>query len=126
MNSQDLFGIVAIFYVVANLASMGLDLELREPIQSLRSVRVLGVRLGWSWVVGPAFAVLLTKVLPIAERYAVGLLIFSLAPTAPAVPLFVRMAKADMSLAAALMPLVEGRDLCRIKRTRSLSHLPLS
>ena len=40
-----------------------------------------------------------------AEPYAVGLLIFSLAPTAPALPLFIRMARADMSLAAAVMPL---------------------
>ena len=34
-----------------------------------------------------------------------GLLIFSLAPTAPALPLFIRMARADMALAAAIMPL---------------------
>jgi BASS family bile acid:Na+ symporter len=72
---------------------------------SLRSVRVLGLSLGWSWLVGPAFAVLLTKVLPMAEPYATGLLIFSLAPTAPALPLFIRKARADMSLAAAIMPL---------------------
>ncbi len=39
------------------------------------------------------------------EPYAVGLLIFSLAPTAPALPLFIRIARADMSLAAAVMPL---------------------
>ena len=40
-----------------------------------------------------------------AESYAMGLLIFSLAPTAPALPLFIRIARADMSLAAAIMPL---------------------
>ena len=40
-----------------------------------------------------------------AEPYAMGLLIFSLAPTAPALPLFIRKARADMSLAAAIMPL---------------------
>ncbi len=105
MSSQDLFGLVAVFYAVANLASMGLELNVRETIRSLRSFRVLGLTLGWSWVVGPAFAVLLTKLLPMAEPYAVGLLIFSLAPTAPALPMFVRMARADMSLAAAIMPL---------------------
>ena len=105
MNSQDAFGIVAVFYAVANLGSMGLELNLRETITSLRSVRVLGLTLGWSWLVGPAFAVLLTKILPMAEPYAMGLLIFSLAPTAPALPLFIRIARADMSLAAAVMPL---------------------
>ena len=105
MSSQDLFGIVAMFYAVANLGSMGLELNLSETIKSLRSVRVLGLALGWSWVVGPAFAVLLTRVLPMDESYAIGLLIFSLAPTAPALPLFIRMARADMSLAAAVTPL---------------------
>jgi BASS family bile acid:Na+ symporter len=105
MNTQAAFGVAAVFYAVANLASMGLELNLREMIQSLRSVRVLGLTLGWSWLVGPAFAVLLTKILPMADPYATGLLIFSLAPTAPALPLFIRKARADMSLAAAIMPL---------------------
>jgi len=105
MNSQNLFGIVAMFYAVANLGSMGLELDLRETIKSLRSFKVLGLTLGWSWIVGPAFAVLLTKFLPLTEGYAMGLLIFSLAPTAPALPMFIRMARADMSLAAAIMPL---------------------
>jgi len=105
MTSQDAFSIVAVFYSVANLGSMGLELNLRETIKSWRSVRVLGLTLGWSWLVAPAFAVLLTKILPMAEPYAIGLLIFSLAPTAPALPLFIRKARADMSLAAAIMPL---------------------
>jgi BASS family bile acid:Na+ symporter len=105
MSSQDIFGVVAMFYAVANLASMGLELNLRETIQSLRSVRVVGLTLGWSWVVGPAFAILLTQILPLSEGFAMGLLIFSLAPTAPALPMFIRMARADMSLAAAIMPM---------------------
>jgi BASS family bile acid:Na+ symporter len=105
MSAQNAFGITCLAYAVANLGSMGLELNLREAIQSLRSIRVVGLTLGWSWVVGPAFAVLLTKALPMAQPYAEGLLIFSLAPTAPALPLFIRMARADMSLAAAIMPL---------------------
>jgi predicted Na+-dependent transporter len=105
MDPQEVIGIVARFYPVANLGSMGLELELGEKIQSLPGVRVLGLTLGWSWIVGPALAVLLTKFLPLDETYTVGLLIFTLAPTAPAMPLFIRIAKADMSLAAAIMPL---------------------
>ena len=105
MNVQNAFSLVAVFYAVANLASMGLELNLRETIKSLRSVRVLGLTLGWSWLVGPALAVLLTKILPMAEPYAVGLLIFGLAPTAPMLPILIRSARADISLAAAIMPL---------------------
>ena len=80
MNAQNAFSLAAVFYSVANLGAMGLELNLRETMKSLRSVRVLGLTLGWSWLVGPAFAVLLTKILPMAEPYATGLLIFSLAP----------------------------------------------
>jgi BASS family bile acid:Na+ symporter len=102
---QDALSIVILIYAVANLGSMGLELNLRETIMSLRSAWLVMLALGWSWVVGPAFAYLLTKVIPMAEPYAMGLLIFGLAPTAPALPLLVTMARADMALAAAIMPL---------------------
>ncbi len=105
MSSQDAFGLVALFYAVANLGSMGLELDLRETLKSLRSLRVLSLTLGWCWVVGPALAVLLTRILPMAEPYAVGLIIFSLAPTAPMLPMLIRKAQADISLGAAIMPL---------------------
>ncbi|MBE0625223.1 MAG: bile acid:sodium symporter [Burkholderiales bacterium] len=105
MTMQQALSIVIVIYCVANLGSMGLELNLRETIKSLRSARLVLLALWWSWVVGPAFAYLLTRILPMAEPYAIGLLIFGLAPTAPALPLFVRMAHAEMSFAAALMPL---------------------
>lgn len=105
MTSQDAFGIVAMLYCVANLGSMGLELNAREAVKSLRSVRLVVLALGWSWVVGPALAYLLTKILPLSEPHAIGLFLFSLAPTAPALPMLVRMARADMEVSAALMPL---------------------
>jgi len=105
MSTQTAFSIVAMFYSLANLGSMGLELNLRETLKSLRSLRVLALSLGWCWVVGPAFAFLLTKLLPMAESYAVGLLLFGLAPTAPMLPILIRKARADISLAAAIMPL---------------------
>jgi len=105
MNPQDIFGIVAIIYCVANLGSMGLELNLPEMVKSLRSIALVLLTLVWSWVVGPAFAYLLTKILPLSEPHTIGLLLFSLAPTAPALPLLVRKAHADMDVSAAIMPL---------------------
>ena len=105
MTLQTVFGILVVLYSVANLASMGLELNLRETVKSLRSARLVILTLVWGWVVGPAFAYLLTKVLPLEEPYAIGLLIFSLAPIAPFLPLLVRKARADMDFSAALMPL---------------------
>jgi len=105
MTLQDVFELLVILYTVSNLASMGLELNLHETIKSLRSARLVILTLVWGWVVGPAFAVLLTKVLPLAEPHAIGLLIFSLAPIAPFLPILIRKARADMNFSAALMPL---------------------
>jgi BASS family bile acid:Na+ symporter len=105
MSLQTVFGILVALYSVANLASMGLELNLRETMRSLRSARLVVLTLVWGWVAGPALAYLLARVLPLAEPYATGLLIFSLAPIAPFLPLLVRRARADMDFTAALMPL---------------------
>jgi BASS family bile acid:Na+ symporter len=105
MSTQDMFSIVAILYCVTNLGSMGLELKLSETIKALRSPRLVILTLVWSWILGPALAVLLIKVLPLSEPHAAGLLLFSLAPTAPLLPILIRKAKADMDISAAMMPL---------------------
>jgi BASS family bile acid:Na+ symporter len=105
MSTQDMFSLVAILYCVTNLGSMGLELKLSETIKALRSPRLVILTLVWSWILGPALAVLLIKVLPLSEPHAAGLLLFSLAPTAPLLPILIRKAKADMDISAAMMPL---------------------
>ena len=69
------------------------------------SVRAIGLVLLWGWVVGPALAFLLISIVPLAEGHAAGLLLISLAPTAPFFPLMVRKARGDMSFAGAFMML---------------------
>ena len=105
MSAQDMFGVVAILYCVANLGSMGLELNLHETLKALRSPRLVTLTLVWSWLIGPALAYLITKILPLSEPHAIGLFLFSLAPTAPMLPLLIRKAKADMDVSAAMMPL---------------------
>ena len=105
MSAQDIFGIVAILYCVANLGSMGLELNLPETIKALRSPRLVTLTLVWSWIIGPLLAILIIKILPLSEAHGAGLLLFSLAPTAPMLPILIRKAKADMDISAAMMPL---------------------
>ena len=71
MTLEKVFGFLVVLYTVSNMASIGLELNLRETLKSLRSVRLVLLTLLWGWVVGPAFALLLTKVLPLAERQPV-------------------------------------------------------
>jgi len=105
MNLQTVFQILILIYTVSNMASIGLELNLRETLKSLRSVRMVLLTLLWGWVVGPAIAVLITKILPLAEPHALGLLIFSLAPVAPMLSILARKARSDMDFTAALIPL---------------------
>ena len=105
MSAQDIFGIVAILYCVANLGSMGLELNLTETTKALSSPRLVILTLVWSWIIGPLLAMLIIRILPLSEAHGTGLLLFSLAPTAPMLPILIRKAKADMDISAAMMPL---------------------
>ena len=90
-------------FTVGNLAAMGLELNVREAITALRNVRFVTLVFLWGWVVGPAFAYLLTMVLSLTEPYAMGLLLAGPAPCAPFYPLVVRKARGDVAFAAALL-----------------------
>jgi BASS family bile acid:Na+ symporter len=103
MTIETVFNIVVVIFTVGNLAAMGLELNVREAIKALRSPRFVVLVFVWSWVVGPAFAYLLTKILPLAEPYAIGLLLAGPAPCAPFYPLVVRKARGDVAFAAALL-----------------------
>ena len=102
---QDVFAITVVLFTVTNIGALGLETNLREALKYLRSVRAIGLILLWGWVVGPALAYLIIKVIPLAEGHAAGLLLISLAPTAPFFPLMVRRACGDMSFAASFMML---------------------
>ena len=51
----------------------------------------------------PAFAWLISRLLPLAPPYATGLLLIGLAPAAPFLPMMVRRAGGDLAYAAAFM-----------------------
>ena len=100
---QIIFNIVVVVFTVSNLAAMGLELNLREALKTLRSAHAIGLILLWGWVAGPALAWLIIQIMPLMEAHAAGLLLISLAPTAPFFPLLVRKAGGDMSFAGAFM-----------------------
>ena len=105
MSLQDVLSITVVIFTVTNIGALGLEANLREALKHLYSVRAIGLVLLWGWVVGPALAFLLIRLLPLAEGHAAGLLLISLAPTAPFFPLMVRRARGDMSFAGAFMML---------------------
>jgi BASS family bile acid:Na+ symporter len=75
--------ITIIIFMVGNLLEVGLRLDVAEAIAALRNVRFVVTSLLWCFVIGPALAVLLTKFIPFAEPYALGLVLLGMAPCSP-------------------------------------------
>ncbi len=83
------------------LLCVGLRLEWREVADALRRCRI-GLLLALNFVAVPALAVLLGRALGLGPDRMMGLLLLAAAPFAPVVPVFARMARADLALAAGL------------------------
>ena len=103
---QTPFGPLVFLFTVANLAAMGLQVKVPDVLVALRNKKSLAQIFVWGWVVGPAFGILITRVLPLAEPYVVVVLLASLAPCAPFLQQMVGKARGDMGFAGALIPLV--------------------
>jgi bile acid:Na+ symporter, BASS family len=102
---QTVFTPLVIVFTVANLASMGLQVDIPPVLKTLRSVKLLLLVLVWGWVVGPALGYLITIVLPLAEPFAAVVLLTSLAPCAPFLPPMIGKARGDVNFAGAFIPL---------------------
>ena len=63
---------------IGSLLELGLQLEFREALAGLRNLRFVILTVLWGFVLGPALAWLITRVLPLAEPYAVGLIVMSM------------------------------------------------
>ena len=90
-------------FMVFNLAAIGLELELRAALVPLGNLRFVTVVMVLDWVLGPAFAWALSEAVPLAEPYALGLVLIGLAPAAPFLPMMVRRAGGDLAYAACFM-----------------------
>lgn len=103
MSIEIIFNIAVVIFTVANLAAMGLETDVRAALKTFRDFRFPVLTLGWGWIVGPVIAYLITLILPLSDAHAAGLMLISLAPTAPFFPLMVSKARGDMAFAASFM-----------------------
>lgn len=93
-------------FLVSSMLAMGLTLTLPAIIAPLRNVRLVVLALALNFVLAPAFAWLLTIVIPLDRGHAIGLLLLGGAAGAPFLPKVVESARGDLALAAALMGLL--------------------
>ena len=101
--AQALLGLALIVFMAGNLFDTGLKLNLGETAASLANIRFATATLAWSFVVGPLFALALTRLLPLAAPFATGMLFIGLAPCAPFLPAMARRAGSRLGDVAAFM-----------------------
>jgi len=92
--------ITIFIFMVGNLLDLGLRMKLREAVAGLKDVRFVTLSLLWAFVLCPALAWGLTVVIPLTPAYAMGLILLSLAPCAPLLPMMVDKAHGDLNYAA--------------------------
>lgn len=83
------------------LLAIGLRLEWAAVASAIRQSR-LALILPLNFIVVPATVSLLVRGLELPIELAIGMLLLAAAPFAPVVPVFVRMARGDLALAAGL------------------------
>jgi len=93
-------------FLVCSMLATGLTLTPPAMLAPLRNVRLVLVALALNFVLAPAFAWVLTIVIPLDRGHAIGLLLLGGAAGAPFLPKVVESARGDLTLAAALMGLL--------------------
>jgi BASS family bile acid:Na+ symporter len=91
--------------LVGLLLAVGLRLTVGQVAASLRKCRLTLLLLA-NFVGVPLLVVLLVRLFRLDAELAVGMILLGTAPFAPVVPVFARMARADLALAAGLTSLV--------------------
>jgi BASS family bile acid:Na+ symporter len=100
---QKIIGITIVIFMVGSLLEVGLRLQVSEGRVALRNVRFLVVSLLLCFVLGPALAVLLTEIIPLAQPYALGLVFLGMAPCTPGLPLMVKKSGGSLAYMSAFM-----------------------
>jgi bile acid:Na+ symporter, BASS family len=98
--------IATLVFVVSSMLAMGLGLTVAQVTAPLRNVRLVSLSLLANFVLMPAGAVLLARVLRLDEPLGVGLLLLGAAAGAPFLPKLTQIAKGNLAFAVALMVLL--------------------
>jgi BASS family bile acid:Na+ symporter len=101
MTIMTWFNITVVVFTVSGLMAGGLECDLKDALKWLGSPKLVVPTLVWGWVVGPALAWLIIAALPLSEGHAAGLMLTSLAPIAPFLPLAAMKARGDMTFSGA-------------------------
>ena len=105
MQPQLIIQILTICALGGLLFAVGLRLRMDEIIGAVRQCR-LAVILILNFAVVPALAVVLARMMGLDRAATIAIILLAASPFAPVVPVFTRMARADLALAAGLTSFV--------------------
>jgi predicted Na+-dependent transporter len=100
---QNLFTLA---FVVTSMLSMGLSLTVSQILQPLRNTRLVIMALAGNFVVIPAAAFALSRIIPLDQSVQIGLLLMGTAAGAPFLPKLAQIAKANVAFAVGLMTML--------------------
>lgn len=100
---QNLFTLT---FVVTSMLSMGLSLTVSQILQPLRNIRLVIMALAANFVIVPAVAFALSRIIPLEQDVQIGLLLLGTAAGAPFLPKLAQMAKANVAFAVGLMTML--------------------
>ncbi len=100
---QTLMNVAIVIFMVGNLLEVGLRLNVAEALAALRNARFLVTSLLWCFVLGPALAVLFTLLIPLAEPYALGLVLLGMSPCSLAIPVMMKKSGGSLAYMSAFM-----------------------
>ncbi|MGN6642912.1 MAG: bile acid transporter, partial [Verrucomicrobiota bacterium] len=101
MKTETIIRILTISALAGLLGAVGLRLTFLEVKESLRKCRFTLI-LAANFILVPLIAVAAARLLGLGRESAIGLILLAASPFAPVVPVFARMARADLALAAGL------------------------
>ena len=95
-----------VVFLVASMLASGLRLTPRAVMTPLKNTRLVLVAVMFNFIVAPAFAWLLTRIIPLDAGHAAGLLLLGTAAGAPFLPAVVETARGDVPTAVTLRVLL--------------------
>ncbi len=101
MTTETIIRILTISALAGLLGAVGLRLTLGAVSHALKRCRFVAILIA-NFVVVPALTIAVARGFGLGRDITIAMILLSAAPFAPVVPVFARMAKADLALAAGL------------------------
>ena len=104
METESIVRLLTIGSLAGLLMAVGMRLTIRQVVNALRKRR-LALIITVNFVIVPVLVLAATKLCGFKTEVSIGMILLAAAPFAPVVPVFTRMARADLALAAGLTAL---------------------